>query len=118
MESRNGDFRIACPWEDHGKRFPHLIGGSWAWRIGVRHSLGGATRSGDLRIAWPWEVAAEQTTLVPPVVRIPPGSPPAVLARHDPRREVAEVSDKVVQDFSPFFRVEERTEVLDYFSHP
>ena len=58
------------------------------------------------------------TTLVPPVVRTRPRSLPAVLARQDPRREVAEVSGKVVQDFSPFFRVEERTEVLDYLLHP
>ena len=31
---------------------------------------------------------------------------------------MAEVRSKGVEDFSPVRRVEERTEVLDYFSHP
>ena len=40
LATRNGDLRIAGPWVDHEKRFSQFIGGSWAWRIGVRHSLG------------------------------------------------------------------------------
>ena len=37
---RSGDLRIACPWVDNEKQFSQIIGTSWAWRIGVRHSLG------------------------------------------------------------------------------
>ena len=117
LATRNGDLRIACPWEDHEGRFPHLIGGSWAWRIGVRHSLGacaGDAWIGDLRIAWPWREAAKQTTLASPVVRITPRSLPAVLAQQDPRGEVAKGRSKVAVDFSSLCRVEERTEVLAY----
>ena len=40
----SGNLRSAGPWVDNEKRFSQHIGYSWAWRIGVRHSLGCSTQ--------------------------------------------------------------------------